>query len=120
MIGEPGVTIITDARAEVIETISRRILIRSAILWMRPQSHIMAAYSIQPPYGRVVEIAHGLTTIPVTERQFIIGLVEAEIYRHPDATYRPYQLHWDESVGQVPLDGTASPCCRPPHVRSAT
>lgn len=60
----------------------------------------MTAYSIQPPYGRVVEIAHGLTTIPVTERQFIIGLVEAEIYRHPDATYRPYQLRWDKSVGQ--------------------
>ena len=89
---------ITDARADVLEAVARGILIQSAMLWMRPQSRLIAAYSIEPPYGRVVEMRHGLDGVELHEKQFIIGFVESLLYRHPDATHRPFQLAWDNEI----------------------
>lgn len=91
---------ISDARAAVLDAVARGILIQSAMMWMRPQSALLAAYSVEPPYGRIVEISHGFAAIDTIERDFIVGLVEACVYRHPSGAYRPFQLRWDPTINE--------------------
>lgn len=107
---------ITDARADVLEAVARGILIQSAMLWMRPQSRLIAAYSIEPPYGRVVEMRHGLDGVELHEKAVHHRFRRVPALPPPRCEASSVPAGLGQRDQRVPVAQTPPPLCRWLHV----